>query len=204
VDALTQGLDMPLALVKRWVSSSRGFLAGIGVLLGVFLLWRREKKSIFTLVLVNSFLITGFVLSPVLHLGESSLDCQTDIIRDHENLGAYLASIIPPDSLVYWDGGNAYTPMIYVPQARIFQPQINDGYTFHIGGDPDTLYYFSHWNSELDARWRAEADIFVIEAKRHANWKDFLNPQEFREFANPADAPSCNEGSELRIFQRLP
>ena len=94
--------------------------------------------------------------------------------------------------------------MIYVPQARIFPPQINDGYTFHIGGDPDVLYYFSHWNSELDSRWRVEADIFIIEAKRYTTWKDFLTPEDFQEFAKPIDSPSCNEGAELRIFQRLP
>ncbi|NOH00783.1 MAG: hypothetical protein HND47_01775 [Chloroflexi bacterium] len=32
VDALTQGLDMPLAQVKRWVSSALGLLIGLGVL----------------------------------------------------------------------------------------------------------------------------------------------------------------------------
>ncbi|MBN8579401.1 MAG: glycosyltransferase family 39 protein [Anaerolineae bacterium] len=204
VDALTQGLDMPLALVKRWISSSLGFFIGLAVVFAAFFIWKKRSTQQFTLVLVNSFLVTGFILSPILHLGESKRDCETDIIRDHENLGAYLASIIPPDSLVYWDGGNAYTPMIYVPQARIFPPQINDGYTFHIGGDPDVLYYFSHWNAELDQRWRTEADIFIIEAKRYANWKDFLNPQDFQEFAKPVDSPSCIEGAELRIFQRLP
>ncbi|GAB4497394.1 MAG: hypothetical protein OHK003_05820 [Anaerolineales bacterium] len=204
VNALTQGLDMPLVQVKRWISSSLGFLTGLAVLLASFFISKRAQKPNFTLTLVNSFLVTGFVLSPILHLGESRLDCDTDIIRNHEELGAYLASIIPAGSLVYWDGGNAYTPMIYVPEARIFPPQINDGYTFHIGGDPDVLYYFSHWNSELDSRWRAEADIFIIEAKRYANWKDFLAPQEFQEFAKPTHSPSCNEGAELRIFQRLP
>jgi hypothetical protein len=204
VDALTQGLDMPLVQVKRWISSSLGFLVGFAVLLASLFIWKRAQRSNFTLTLVNSFLVAGFALSPVLHLGESRLDCNTDIIRDHEELGSYLASIIPAGSLVYWDGGNAYTPMIYVPKARIFPPQINDGYTFHIGGDPDVLYYFSHWNAELDARWRAEADIFIIEAKRYANWKDFLTPQEFQEFAKPTASPSCNEGAELRIFQRLP
>lgn len=205
VDALTQGLDMPLVQVKRWISSSLGLLIGLAVLLISFFIWKRAQKPNFTLTLVNSFLVTGFILSPILHLGESRLDCgDTDIIRDHEELGAYLALIIPAGSLVYWDGGNAYTPMIYVPEARIFPPQINDGYTFHIGGDPDVLYSFSHWNAELDARWRAEADIFIIEAKRYANWKDFLTPQEFQEFAKPTHSPSCSEGAELRIFQRLP
>ncbi len=204
VDALTQGLDMPLSQIRRWISSSLGFFIGLAVVFAAFFIWKKRSTQHFTLVLVNSFLVTGFILSPILHLGESRRDCQTDIIRDHENLGAYLASIIPPDSLVYWDGGNAYTPMIYVPQARIFPPQINDGYTFHIGGDPDVLYYFSQWNAELDQRWRSEADIFIIEAKRYANWKDFLTPQDFQEFAKPVDSPSCIEGAELRIFQRLP
>jgi hypothetical protein len=204
VDALTQGLDMSLPQVRRWISSVLGFIVGLGVLLLAFFLWKRNQKTNYALILANSFLVTGLILSPVLHLGESRRDCQTDIIRDHEELGAYLASIIPPDSLVYWDGGNAYTPMVYVPQARIFPPQINDGYTFHIGGDPDELYYFSHWNAELDARWRAEADIFIIEAKRYNNWKEFLTVQEFQEFAKPTASPSCEEGAELRIFQRLP
>ena len=205
VDALTQGLDMPLVAVKRWVSSTLGLIIGIFVFLFALLASKQKADPNFTLTLVNSFLVTGLVLSPILHLGESRPDCSgTDIIRDHEELGAYLASVIPPDSLVYWDGGNAFTPMIYAPQARIFPPQINDGYTFHIGGDPDVLYYFSHWNGELAQRWRTEADIFIIETKRYADWKDFLTPQDFQEFAKPPASQSCNEGADLRIFQRTP
>lgn len=204
VDALTQGLDMPLVFVKRGIGSLLGLLSAFCVLLFAFFVRKRVQTN-FTSTLVNSFLIAGFLLSPILHLGESRPDCAgTDIIRDHEELGAYLASVIPPDSLVYWDGGNAFTPMIYVPQARIFPPQINDGYTYHIGGDPDVLYSFSHWNGELADRWRAEADIFIIEAKRYADWKDFLTPAEFQEFASPPVSQSCNEGAELRIFQRTP
>ncbi|MBI3165797.1 MAG: hypothetical protein HYZ24_14030, partial [Chloroflexi bacterium] len=47
-------------------------------------------------------------------------------------------------------------------------------------------------------------DIFIIEAKRYAGWKDFLTPAEFQEFATPPASPSCNEGAALRIFQRTP
>lgn len=203
-DMLKHGFDLQLFQIKRWISSVLGLLIGFGILIIVYIFWKRKKSTNFSVLLVNSFLVAGFVLSPVLHLGESRLDCQTDVISNNEKLGAYLASIIPADSLVYWDGGNAYTPMIYVPQARIFPPQINDGYTYRIGGDPDVLYSFSHWNSELDAHWRSEADIFIIEAKRYVNWKDFLDPQHFQEFAKPAYSPSCGDGTELRIFQRLP
>lgn len=204
VDFLKYGLDLDLPQIKRSISSALGFLLGLVVLLLAFLVWRREKRKQFSLILINSFLIAGFFLSPVLHMGASQRDCQTDIILAHERLGVYLSEIIPPGSLVYWDGGNAFTPMVYVPHARIFPPQINNGYTFHIGGDPDVLYSFSHWNKELRSRWQGEADIFIIEAKRYAKWKDFLDTQGLREFPPPADSPSCVEGSELRIFQRLP
>lgn len=203
-DALKYRFDLSLQQIKRILTSFIGFITGLVIFLIAFLIWHKEKKANFSLTLVNSFLVIGFILSPILHLGESKRNCEVDIIRNHEKLGTYLSSIIPKDSLVYWDGGNAYTPMIYVPQAKIFPPQINDGYTFHIGGDPDVLYYFSHWNSELDNRWRAEADIFIIEDKRYVNWKDFLTPQDFQEFPQPTVSPSCNEGAELRIFQRIP
>jgi hypothetical protein len=203
-DTLKYRFDLPLPQIKRILTSSIGLIIGLLIILFTFLLWRKQKQTNFSITLVNSFLITGFILSPILHLGESKRDCQVDILRNHEELGKYLSSIIPQNSLVYWDGGNAYTPMIYVPQARIFPPQINDGYTFRIGGDPDVLYYFSHWNAKLDSRWRAKADIFIIEAKRYPTWKDFLTPQSFQEFAKPTDSPSCVEGAELRIFQRLP
>ena len=132
------------------------------------------------------------------------MDCEQDLLIANEQLGAHLASVIPADSLVYWDGGLSFTPMVYVPQARIFPPQINDGYSYRIGGDADTLYRFSHWNNELESQWKDSADIFIIEAKRYSTWKDFLNPQEFEEFQKPPTAPSCEEGSELRIFHRLP
>ncbi|KXK13113.1 MAG: hypothetical protein UZ14_CFX002001852 [Chloroflexi bacterium OLB14] len=201
---LKYGLDFDLLQIKRFISSALGLGIGFISLFIAFWLWRREKKTQLSTFLINTYLITGFVLSPLLHLGESKINCQQDIILAHENLGKYLSQIIPPDSLVYWDGGNAFTPMVYVPNARIFPPQINDGYTYHIGGDPDILYYFSHWNAELDQRWRNEADIFIIEAKRFANWKDFLTPQAFQEFPAPNDSPACSKGAELRIFQRIP
>jgi hypothetical protein len=204
VDFLRYGFNLELVQIKRVISASLGALIGLGVFAAALLVWRSGRSSRFAVVLANSFLIAGFLLSPLLNMGAGRRDCEQDIIAAHERLGAYMDEIIPPDSLVYWDGGNAFTPMVYVLDARIFPPQINNGYTYHIGGDPDELYYFSHWNEELDLRWRGEADIFIIEGKRFWEWKDFLSPESFYEFDAPADAPSCVAGSELRIFQRTP
>ena len=208
VDIIKYRFNLELPVIKRLISSGIGFMVGVGILIISFFIWRRartgQKSPGFALVAINSYLIAGIALSPVLHLGESRLDCKQDMILAHEQLGAYLSAVIPSNSLVYWDGGNAFTPMVYVPNARIFPLQINDGYTYRFGGDPEILHRFSHWNEELGAEWKNSADIFIIEAKRFSTWKDYLTPQAFEEYAPPPTAPTCYEGGELRIFHRTP
>jgi hypothetical protein len=178
----------------------------VAILLLAFLLWKRIKASGFgfTHVLINSYLVLGFLFSPFLSMGGRNVDCNQDLITANEVVGRHLAAVIPPNSLVYWDGGLSFTPMTYVSNVRIFPPQINDGYTHRIGGDKDLLYRFSHWNDELDQEWRASADVFIIEEGRYNNWKDFLNPRDFEEYQRSPLPPSCNEGAGLRIFHRKP
>ncbi len=200
---VTNKFGAELILVKRSIASALGLLAGLVILLIAFIISRRTKNS-FAFTLLNLSLALGLVLSPLLNVGGRNIDCEGDMLTANEQVGAYLADIIPADSLVYWDGGLSFTAMTYVPQARIFPPQINDGYSYRIGGNADTLARFSHWNDVLKAQWKTEADIFIIQAKRYTLWKDFLNPKEFEEYPKPPVAPSCEDGSELRIFHRLP
>ena len=163
-----------------------------------------QERPGFAFILLNLYLVLGLLLSPVLNAGGSQLHCKQDLIAANEQLGAYLAKVIPPESLVYWEGGLSFIPMTYVPNVRIFPPQINDGYAYKSGGDPDTLLRFGYWNSALLAQWKNNADVFIVEGRRYPNWKDYLNPQEFEEYQKPPAAPSCNDGAELRIFHRLP
>src|SRR5690606_25116976 len=166
-----------------------------------YIIWKK-KQSNFPLTLMNSFLIIGLLLSPLLHLGESKLDCRTDIILANEQVGEYLASIIPTDSLVYWEGGLSFVPMVYVPEARIFPAQINNGYAYRRGGDADVLNRFGYWNDVSFVEWRDSADIIIVEEKRFEYWNTYLTSEAFRELSSPPIAPSGVDGSTLRIFQR--
>ncbi|MFN3491832.1 MAG: hypothetical protein ACK40V_06390, partial [Anaerolineales bacterium] len=200
-DALKYGLNFEPVQIKRAVSAGLGFLLGFLTITLAYIVWRKKKNN-FSLTLINSFLIIGFALSPLLHLGESKLDCPLDIILANEQVGEYLASVIPPYSLVYWDGGLSFAPITYVPNVKIFPAQINDGYAYRRGGDADILNRFGYWNSVSLVQWRDSADFFIIEEKRFESWQAYLTPTEFTEFAPPPAAPSCNEGAGLRIFQR--
>jgi hypothetical protein len=54
----------------------------------------------------------------------------------------------------------------------------------------------------MDAEWKATADFFIIEDKRYNDWKGFLSPEKFDEFARSPVGTSCLEESSLRIFRR--
>jgi hypothetical protein len=202
-DALKYGLDLNNTQIKRSIGSGLGFLIGLLTIAIAAYIWRHKRNN-FTITVINTFLVTGFLLSPILHLGESKLDCRTDIIYANEQVGTYLANIIPPNSLVYWEGGLSFVPMIYVPNAQIFPAQINDGYAYRRGGDSDILNRFGYWNSESLIQWRDSADIFIVEEKRFEYWKEYLITQQFIEFTPALVSPSCETGTALRIFQRPP
>jgi hypothetical protein len=193
-----------LPTIKRIISTTLGFVFGL-ILLTIlyFISSRMNAKQIYARLLANIFLLIGIIAFPILNTG-SGKDCDEDLILANERLGEHLAKVIPANSLVYWEGGLSFTPMVYVPSARIFPPQINDGYTFRKGGDADLLYYFSHWNEELNQQWLENADVIIVEGRRYLNMKDYLNPQIFEEYPSPPFAQSCRSGSELRIFHRLP
>lgn len=206
-ELLMQRFDLSLTIIKRMVSSVLGLGVGVGFVLA-FLFRLRQKTSAgqadFSRGLVSTFLVFGFLVTPLLNARGAQLECRQDLISANERLGAYLADVIPAYSLVYWDGGLSFTPMLYVPDVRIFPPQINSAYTYREGGDPDTVYRLNHWNAELNQEWKNSADVFIIEAKRYSSWKKFLDPQLFAEYQSPPVSPSCLEGSEVRIFHRQP
>jgi hypothetical protein len=208
VDFISNKFGLALTLIKRYLASTIGLAAAFTVALIASAISRSLKnvknRPAFVFVLLNVFLAMGLLLSPLLNLGGSRADCEQDMLSANEQVGAHLAEVIPPDSLVYWNGGLSFTPMVYVPQARIFPPQINDGYTYRTGGDADTLSRFSHWNAELNEQWVNSADVFIVEVKRYAGWSEFFDPQKFEEYQRPAAVPSCEDGSALRIFHRLP
>lgn len=189
--------------IKRVISTLLGFTLTTIAIWTLWLISKRKSQG-YLYFLSNTFLIFGIVFSSLFNFGGSTIDCQEDLILANEQLGLYLDNVIPSNSLVYWEGGLSFTPLVYVPDIRIFPPQINDGYTYRTGGDPDLLYRLSHWNSALNDEWIDAADIFIVEVRRYQSWSAFLNSGKFEEYPPSLYLPSCQDGAGLRIFHRLP
>jgi hypothetical protein len=199
---LSNGLQLNYNSAMKVASTVFGFIVGVTLVSSGYVIWRRAWRNslAFGAFFAAMILLAGIVFSPLLH-GRVN-DCETDVIAANEEVGAYLNNIIPPGSLVYWDGGLSAAPLLYLPEVKIFPPQINAGYTYFSGGETSQVIKFGYWNEELNAQWKAAADFFVVEDERYARkWIGFFSPDQFDEFPRSART-SCLPESRLRIFRR--
>lgn len=207
---LENRFGMPFQTSRILVLTLYGLAAGIIILL-LSLVFNRRKASNegggvnFGLVAIGIFLIAGLVLSPTRLLGNGfqDNDCAGDVIAAHEAAGQYLAEVIPPNSLIYWQGPDSVVPMLYIPEASIYPPQINYKYSLKLGGDTEEMLRIGLWNDELADRWKQEADFVIIEeGKYNSEWKTFLESGDFDELPRSPTTAPCRDDARIRIFRR--
>jgi hypothetical protein len=188
----------------RIVSTAAGALAGALLVALTYLLyrWTRPARTSYGHALALSFLVLGGLFSPILGANAARADCAVDVIASNEQVGAYLAELIPPGSQVFWNGGLSVAPLLYAPGIRIYPPQINDGYSYFIGGETQELLKYGYWNADLERAWLAEAEYIIVEAWRYADMKESLPASAFDELPRSPTQTSCLDGSGLRIFRR--
>jgi hypothetical protein len=110
-------------------------------------------------------LVVGLILSPtkILGRGNDFFACpESDVLVRFEEAGAELRSVIPAGSQVYWSG-RLDAIFLYLPEVKIYAPQLNQVHNFVIGGDADERLKFGMWNDALAAQWLREADFVLSE-----------------------------------------
>ncbi|MHC1783121.1 MAG: hypothetical protein AB9891_10275 [Anaerolineaceae bacterium] len=174
----------------------------------VILLEVRKKKrrySLGALALLICF-AAGALLTPSAIFGNvTEKDCGGDVVASYEAAAPVLRVAVPPGSLVFWEGGLATIPLLYLPDIKIFGPQLNDGYAFRTGGDSDRLYKFGYWNADLSDRWMHSADILLIEDRAYQKgYNQVISLEEFEQIDQTPVILTCRELSSIRIFRRKP
>jgi hypothetical protein len=200
--------------LSKWILPTLAGLAlGSIILLLVWLVYRAkgfQRKVIIGkgLLILTILFVIGLVLSPTVVLAGANFDrdCFGDVIASYENVGVYLANVIPPGHSVYWEGGLSVVPLLYLPDIEIYPAQINDGYSFRTGGNTEELLRYGLWNFESQSRWLSEADFIIVEDVRYGDsikfWKGVLNPDQFHELDKSPSYLPCRE-SRLRVFRRI-
>jgi hypothetical protein len=194
-------------------------LAGLGIVLLALLLtlalWLvlRALRSHQARAMAISFgalalivvLVAGILLSPTQLLGGDyrDYDCSLNVIDMIENSGHELASHIPPGSTVYWDGGSDVAVLLYLPGIHIFPSQLDENYSYWLGGNSDALARYGFWNDSLMQQYLQHADYFIIQERNlNSNWVTFLAPSTMKEIQLSSQKRVCRPGDNLLLFHR--
>lgn len=157
------------------------------------------------LIALNLFLILGLLLSPTKILGAGSdfFDCGgTDVLASYQRAGAELSKIIEPGSKIYWEG-RLLAIFLYLPDVKIYPPQMNHVHSYFIGGDADTLLRYSQWNDELARQWLQEADYILVQNTEKVYLTDeMLESGEYVKVASAPRAEKCRWQSVIQVYQR--
>ncbi len=147
-------------------------------------------------VLMIVFLAVGSLLTLRIGYLRTNTDCSWEVISTYEAAGSVLADTIDPGSRVYWRGAST-VPLLYLADYSIYPPQLNDVYTYYLGGDPDELLRFSMWNRDLDYLWQEDADYILIEGTRGVPDVEYSN-----ELTPTPPLLPCNPKTQIHIYMQ--
>ena len=190
---------------RAYIPAVAGFVVGILLLIISLIIYRRHPhRKMMNLASFSAFgfLILGVILLPILAWTYDEPICSTDVINSYEQVGAQLAKIAPPGTRIYLDGSIASVPLLYIHDPNILLPQLNDIYSYRIGGDPDQLLKNGFWNEQIGLQWRDTADVFVIAEDRLPEWRDYLTPKKFDQIQLSPDLFPCRINANILLFKR--
>lgn len=197
--------------LKQLVPTGFGLLTGLVIIIIALVLlqiFRKRKKITYSFGALSLMIcyLTGVLLTPSLVFGNAiERDCGGDVVASYEAAAPILRASVPPGSQVFWEGGLVTIPLLYLPEIKIFGPQLNDGYSFRRGGDSDTLYKYGYWNEDLSDRWMKSADILLIEDRAYQKgYNQIINLDEFEQIAQTPPLLTCRDLSTIRVFRRIP
>jgi hypothetical protein len=183
-------------------------VSALVIALGAIVLWLLRHRfaggrlGIFAL---NVFLILGLILSPtkVLGAGSDFFDCAgEDVLASYHRAGDALSEVIEPGSKIYWEG-RLLAIFLYLPDVRMYPPQMNHVHSYFVGGDADTLLRYSQWNDELARQWLAEADYILVQNTEKIYLTDeMLESGEYVKLASAPRAEKCRWQSVIQVYRR--
>ena len=202
-------VDMVRRNLLVWTPLVLGLLVAVTSLIIAWLITRRRGSTKskqhfgFSAWSWSLLICVAVFLSPtrILGAGYTSYDCSGDVLSSYEMAGKTLAQYVRPGGLVYWSGGDSAAPLLYIPDAEIFPPQLNDGYTFRIGGDSEVIHRLSYWDETLRTEWLKDADYLLIEDRFYDDF--WVNTGDWVQLAETPPVDSCREGASIHILVRV-
>ncbi len=157
-------------------------------------------------VITSLVLAIAVLLSPNKYFGGTinTIQCDSNIIKSHQEVGLHLKSVIPKGSKVFWRI-KSWMLLLYIPDIEIFPSMTMNSTTYfrYIETDTETLLKFGLWNEELKEQWINEADYILVEGRAYVNqsseWKSRVESGELTIIDITTSFEKCR-GEDAKVF----
>ena len=93
---------------------------------------------------------------------------------------------------------------LYLPDVKIYPPQLNHVHSYFIGGDRQALLRFSLWNDELAQQWLADADYIMFQSTELVYLTDeMLESGKYVKVMSSPKAEKCRWQSAIHVYKRV-
>ena len=120
------------------------------------------------------------------------------MLHDYDQAGSQIQQIIEPGAVVYWCGGKYVTPLLYIPNAKIFTPVLNGIYSMRVGGDRNSLEKAGYYNKESLDIWLEKSDYMLCDNRILSEY--YLDM--FEQVYKTAPINNCEGTYNLKIYKR--
>lgn len=202
--ALQNKFGIGMTASRQLLPAVFGLLSGLLLVLAIYLVFRllKNQNMSFGFFIVYAFILLAIIFSPLIAASEKSKYCTINVPKMYETMGDYLEGEITSGSKIYLDGRLTTIPLLYLPGAGFYPPQINDDNSFSTEENSEMLLAQGKWNEELANIWRQQANFFIIGADEIDAWHDLRESLNLVEIPLPESADLCPDSSQLFIFKR--
>jgi hypothetical protein len=153
--------------------------------------------------------LLGYVLSPtpLLSLGDATLQCGGNLPAAYEKLAEQLREYIHPGDLLYYHGPNSPAILLYLPGVEIFPQQLNGTFSFddeNTDANVDDLLRFGYWNEEIKQSWIGQADYILVEERRFPEWESAVKTMNLDTVYISDPIEACVGSGSKQILLRVP
>jgi len=159
-----------------------------------------KKIPSYTFLSATITVIIIILIGPTLLIGSNRLNerCHADVLYDYDQAGSQIQQIIEPGAVVYWCGGKYVTPLLYIPNAKIFTPVLNGIYSMRVGGDRNSLEKAGYYNKESLDIWLEKSDYMLCDNRILSEY--YLDM--FEQVYKTAPINNCEGRYNLKIYKR--
>lgn len=126
--------------------------------------------------------------------------CIGNVPAWYSKIGNQMRVVLPREPRIYLDGTTSALPLLYLPEASFYPPQVDNYYSFVDRVDSEFLLKNGFWNEEIKTEWLDTSNVLLIEPDMLESLQDKVDLDRYQRSDYQYSANMCSPQQEILLF----